>query len=255
MSQMMKALKASQHRYQAVSAPDDGNNSPIDSVATRPSMMVISLLILLPASLGVGLGVERHYRQVEADWLLKQTASPSVIERPVEFSVTPWRDEQALAMTYELTLYDAQAVPSYPRSNEAEDSQLMDTPPVYRQPNVQASPQPFIDDLDLSQLSPELALRVQSALKPSSTPTPTSNVSQLAQQGLKWTGQLPALNFQTHVYSSKPDKRWVKVNGVEYQEGDWIATGVQLVSIEPQHCMVSFSGERIEIPALYDWQG
>jgi general secretion pathway protein B len=80
-------------------------------------------------------------------------------------------------------------------------------------------------------------------------------VSNLAQDAQQWYGKLPALNFQTHVYSSKESKRWVKINGTEYGQGDWINDDLQLVAIEQQSCLVRFKGEEIEIPALYDWQG
>ncbi|MDN3684261.1 general secretion pathway protein GspB [Vibrio sinaloensis] len=61
--------------------------------------------------------------------------------------------------------------------------------------------------------------------------------------------------FQTHVYSSNPNKRWVKVNGTEFSEGDVIAQGVVLERIEQNLCQLRFEGEVIEVPALYDWQG
>jgi general secretion pathway protein B len=63
------------------------------------------------------------------------------------------------------------------------------------------------------------------------------------------------MNFETHVYSSNPNKRWVKVNGNEFIEGDWITERVRLVKIEQQSCQISFNGETIQVPALYDWKG
>jgi general secretion pathway protein B len=77
----------------------------------------------------------------------------------------------------------------------------------------------------------------------------------LAQNSNDYYGRLPAMNFQTHVYSRAEDKRWVKINDVEYMQGDELNGGVVLESIEPQSCVIRFEGERLRIPALYDWKG
>ncbi|GAK85189.1 general secretion pathway protein B [Vibrio ponticus] len=116
----------------------------------------------------------------------------------------------------------------------------------------------LLQGIDYSTLSPDVAQLLQSAMSsdlPSEEVDNTLAQSLLTSDANLWTGRLPALNFQTHVYSSNPNKRWVKVNNSEYQEGSWLADGVKLVAIEPQVCVIEFEQQRIEIPALYDWQG
>lgn len=117
-----------------------------------------------------------------------------------------------------------------------------------------------LSELDLSQLSPEMAARVTSILKANDDgemPTAKNIIQavQLTQHSDEFSGVLPAMNFQTHVYASNAVKRWIKVNGVEYREGDKIFDNVQLVAIKPQSTIVRFRNEQIEIPALYDWRG
>ncbi|CSD07266.1 general secretion pathway protein B [Vibrio cholerae] len=117
-----------------------------------------------------------------------------------------------------------------------------------------------LGDLDLTQLSPELALRVQAIMRdqssePATPSTPTSAAVSLTQHSDRYQGQLPALNFQMHAFSSNEQKRWIKVNGVEYREGDMLTPEVKLESIKPQSSVIIFGGEEIEIPALYDWKG
>jgi len=63
------------------------------------------------------------------------------------------------------------------------------------------------------------------------------------------------MNFQTHVYSSDFKKRWVKINNIEYSEGDWIDNETRLEKIEQQTCLIRFKQSLIEVPALYDWKG
>ena len=113
----------------------------------------------------------------------------------------------------------------------------------------------MLKGLDLSGLPPEIALRVESALESNETISQANQASDLAVNSRDWQGRLPPLNFQTHVYSSNPNKRWVKVNGTEYREGDWISDNIQLQNIDSQHSTITFNGSEIQVPALYDWKG
>nr|WP_277868788.1 general secretion pathway protein GspB [Vibrio sp. 10N.286.49.B3] len=63
------------------------------------------------------------------------------------------------------------------------------------------------------------------------------------------------MNLQTHMYSSDANRRWVKINGKEYQEGDWIEAELQLLTISAQSVTVEFNQQQIKLPALYDWLG
>ncbi|CAM2867758.1 general secretion pathway protein GspB [Vibrio ordalii] len=116
-----------------------------------------------------------------------------------------------------------------------------------------------LNDLDLSQLSPELIQRVELAIQGKDQVVLVGDSSKdhllLTEHLDTFSGRIPALNFQTHVYSSRTDKRWVKINGVERKVGDDVANGVQLVEINPQSTLIRFGGELIEVPALYDWKG
>ena len=122
-----------------------------------------------------------------------------------------------------------------------------------------------IDNLDLSGLSPELAARFESILnEPSeveeqyesdSTKYGDSSYVELDKKGAQFSGQLPALDFQTHNYTSKPSRRWVKVNGKEVNLGGHISNGITLLEINPRNVVIEFKGQKIEIPALYEWKG
>ena len=120
-----------------------------------------------------------------------------------------------------------------------------------------------IDDLDLSGLSPELAARFESILSEPSEyeieENPESIESdgylQLEKSGSQLVGRLPALNFQTHNYTSKPSRRWIKVNGKEVNVGGSITPSISLLEINPRNVVIEFKGQKIEIPALYEWKG
>ena len=65
--------------------------------------------------------------------------------------------------------------------------------------------------------------------------------------------RLPTMNFSAHMYASRPADRWVRVNGRQIGEGDWIADRVQIVNIEAQRVVLSFEDELFTMAALTDW--
>ncbi|BCN23168.1 general secretion pathway protein GspB [Vibrio alfacsensis] len=114
-----------------------------------------------------------------------------------------------------------------------------------------------LDELDLSSLSPDLALKVENALT-NSAQTPERQLTKmddLERDAQEWHGRLPALNLQTHMYSSDVKRRWVKINNTEYYQGDVVDGQITLKEIQPQAVIVEFQGQQIRIPALYEWKG
>lgn len=95
----------------------------------------------------------------------------------------------------------------------------------------------------------------RNAIKPHSTVTkaPKSNVIPIGLLPNTVQRLLPKMNFNQHIYSSTPTKRWVKVNGHERHQGDIIAPGVKLVKIESRDVILTFDGYEISMPALSEW--
>lgn len=123
----------------------------------------------------------------------------------------------------------------------------------------------LLKGLDFSELPPELALKLESIMgEQQSAPEPMdsrpagktgSQVIELETHTNSLSGVLPKLDLQTHMYSSSETKRWVKVNGQEVAQGDWIGQDIQLLEVKPQSVIIEFNQQKIEIPALYEWQG
>ena len=123
----------------------------------------------------------------------------------------------------------------------------------------------ILQGLDLTELPPDLALKLEAIMdqqprapepmdsRPASQMEP--QVIELENHVKSLSGVLPKLDLQTHMYSSSENKRWVKVNGQEVSQGDWIGNDVQLLEIKPQSVVVEFNQQKIEIPALYEWKG
>ncbi|MEW9799337.1 general secretion pathway protein GspB [Alteromonas sp. CYL-A6] len=79
------------------------------------------------------------------------------------------------------------------------------------------------------------------------------NLPRVDQLPVRLLTRLPTMNFSAHMYASKKRDRWVRVNGKQLGEGDWIDDRVQIVSIEPQLVVLGFEEELFTMAALTDW--
>lgn len=64
---------------------------------------------------------------------------------------------------------------------------------------------------------------------------------------------LPRLSFNAHMFATESADRWVKVNGKELGEGDWIDAQLRIQRIDPQHVILDFQGNEFSMKALSDW--
>lgn len=123
-----------------------------------------------------------------------------------------------------------------------------------------------LNAIDYSDMSPELASHLKSAIAatsdgelPAEEPVAVEEKAKgadtidIADLPVAVQNRIPTLNFQTHIYSSNKESRWVKVNGKEAFEGDSIAPGVLLRSIEPRRVVFDFESYHVSMPALSEW--
>lgn len=64
---------------------------------------------------------------------------------------------------------------------------------------------------------------------------------------------VPKLSFEMHIYASD-GQGWIRVNGRERYEGDFITDGLKIVTIEPQDVVLSYQGEVFSLPSLSTWE-
>tara|TARA_Y100000588_G_scaffold25242_1_gene25104 strand:- start:28 stop:957 length:930 start_codon:yes stop_codon:yes gene_type:complete len=173
------------------------------------------------------------------------------------------RDEQETQVSNEqddsvLAQVDSESEPQQP-ADESNNPQVEQSTSITGNEAMEGD---LLQGLDLTELSPELALKIESILDNSDSPSevdidqyrPQPTV-QLESHTQSLSGRLPSLNLQTHMYSSSAERRWVKINNKEVVQGDWITPEVQLIEVKPQSIVVEFEEQAIEIPALYEWQG
>lgn len=255
MSKVLRALDISEQNHQAMQQASHYYSHPESEGPAATNRLAVVTLLLLPGLFATIYSSYDSYQSKLASWLSSNQPQVVDVTAPFAYSELPFPQFGDLTPTYDVVVADvAVETQSAPDTSNA---LFVQKEAEAITPDVKEQDAPLLDNIDLSELSPELALRIESALGNELEPVANANsgLSNLAQQGDKWQGKLPALNFQTHVYSSNAAKRWVKVNGAEYNEGDWISKRILLEKIEQNSCQILFDGERIDVPALYDWQG
>ncbi|OBT17595.1 general secretion pathway protein GspA [Vibrio tasmaniensis] len=297
MSRIMQELKQSELRgYQSHHVP----NSAVAISKKKGSSLAMGLLLLLVPSLLVG-GTLAYQSYTSSTQALSQSTE-STLPKPEDKTIAskaPVANE-TVAVTQDESPFLIRTAPPHnelkvlPRkevyaqvniSNAADmnDSNVMFARTDVSEPSTESfepsSPQSSSPDrsnelqsdsdllqgLDLSELPPDLALKLESIMgDQQSAPEPMdsrpaesmeSPVIELESHGSSLSGVLPKLDLQTHMYSSSETKRWVKVNGHEVAQGDWIGQDIQLLEIKPQSVIIEFNHQKIEIPALYEWKG
>lgn len=246
MSRVMKALQQSEQNYQSAVYSPLSQPSQISVQEKKVNKLMLSGLLIGPALLASSFSLYSLYQSKQVQWQERVQQEEIIVDVPLTYQVMEYPNFGELQATYELT------------APVSEDQPPVDLPAAS---NIDAGKKTehdaLLGDLDLSQLSPELASHVQAVLGNEAPQRVDAdlNATNLSTDANNWYGKLPAMNFETHVYSSNPAKRWVKINGQEYKEGDWITDSIQLEKVEQQSSLLSFNGEKIEVPALYDWKG
>ncbi len=64
--------------------------------------------------------------------------------------------------------------------------------------------------------------------------------------------QVPAFQYQAHIYATEADRRWIKLNDYELYEGDRFE-GMLLEEIAPDQIVLNLHGTRFSVRAMEDW--
>lgn len=262
MSLLMDALKQ-QQQVQIAAESKPGMNW----------LKPLLLLLIIGAGLAVGFWLGRQ-PQPEVVAVPTKPAPPVVVQ-PVAASAAEIAQELQLA---------ADLLPAQPTELEAVSEQLLvsaqpDMPMLGRSRAETEFQQtdPFVEAFTEDELSPVSDLLPAEELENSEAPAelkekfasalaaaersnrqpqinyhdvpavPVQQLDDLLQR------QLPELKFEAHVYASEPAQRWVKVNGKDLQQGQWLTADVQVKEILPQYVVLQFGQQTFSVEALSDW--
>ena len=118
-----------------------------------------------------------------------------------------------------------------------------------------------VAELEESDVSAELRGKFESALAAADSPqrrkqeinyhdVPAQDINQLDDLLQR---QLPSLRFEAHVYATDAKQRWIKVNGKDLQQGQWVTADIQVKEILPQYVVLQFNQVQFSVEALTDW--
>lgn len=78
--------------------------------------------------------------------------------------------------------------------------------------------------------------------------------SDIAEMPAKLQFQVPIMRYDSHMYSSDPKDRWIRINGVDLRVGDHLGD-VELVDILPQQSVFRLGKQSFTLESLKDWKG
>lgn len=116
-------------------------------------------------------------------------------------------------------------------------------------------------ELEQADVSAELRGKFESALAAADNPqrrkqeinyhdAPAMDINQLDDLLQR---QLPSLRFEAHVYATDAKQRWIKVNGKDLQQWQWVTADIQVKEILPQYVVLQFNQVQFSVEALTDW--
>ncbi|CEO40379.1 general secretion pathway protein GspB [Photobacterium kishitanii] len=313
MSQLLTALKQSDANNATQSSQGNSNGEPMKIVhpmravkaqQSRSKWIVPILIALVPAASIVAYKLYQQHSlaaiakpasvalsmpinavlappkkpvlaPVEADTDVMFMAYPQLVTEPLPISDSLYSASPAELSQTNTPLNDNDD--QYSNLGPTYDDAAVIDPVKHASKTSTAAHDPYkLDNLDLSDLSPELAAKLKSAIvatdgeqyqdsdvdrsavERDSVPVTTAVAAkkQVTPIGLLPAAvqrKLPKMNFNQHIYSSTPAKRWVKVNGHERHQGDMVAAGVKLVKIESRDVILAFDGYQFSMPALSEW--
>lgn len=222
---------------------------------------VFLVLLLLSVGSALGYSVARFQGAAE-QWAqaaldnsspLTQAESDSEIvakEEPVTpASPTASPEEELESKTETPVVVQVDSESEQPLEPEQEGKMLTgasdETTDISVSPELLARFNKAVEDLDKQQDDPN-ATR-------DTVVTVHNDIQRVDQLPVRLLTQLPSMTFSAHMYASNSRDRWVRVNGKEKGEGDWIDDEVQIVNIEAQRVILTFRGEVFSMAALTDW--
>ncbi|UXI00965.1 general secretion pathway protein GspB [Photobacterium sp. TY1-4] len=289
MSNLLKAIAQSEQQHQQQPAPARyRRSSPADASRRWPSWVAPTLLMLTPVAATLAYSsllsasgemspvvvpqprmvqgpVAQVHREVSTPAPHSTLVSADAVGG-VRFLPYPELRTEPLPVAGSVSAVESAASgrgrPALAAELSAEPAAVI---PVSGEPQATDAAAWGLEGLDYSELSPLLAAQLKSAIAatdeaPKSLPSvpaqraePALSTIALGELPAAVQSRIPTLNFQTHIYSSSANSRWVKVNGREAFEGDEIAPGVILRRIEPRQVVFDFESYLVAMPALSEW--
>jgi general secretion pathway protein B len=140
----------------------------------------------------------------------------------------------------------APTIATQPPPGPAPTTVVVPTPSVQPPPAIVASaslPQASKTAAVLDDRNQSLASAAIVTKRPAPSGPTLPSAASLQAQGIN----VPPLRLELHAYSDKPAERFVFINGRKYKEGERLADGPEVVTIEPNGVVLSEQGQRFQL--------
>lgn len=280
MSLLMEALKQ-QHQTTA-DAPEEARMPAVESpqlAVSQPNwqFVAIALLVVLGLALGFALALWLNSQKtpVTAE-PVAEPVPPVVVATPVSAGLPPATPGLILSELLSVPVeedFPAQDQLVISADRAARQGQSLDeqvdtlTGFEAQRPMQEADPAAPVQDLTRAgpelradQVPQELRDKFERAMQAAGDSGRKSQVHEHAPPARDISTlddvlqrQIAPIRFQAHVYSTDPVQRWVKVNGKDLQEGQWISADIQLKEITPQYVLMQTGRQLFSMEALSEW--
>ena len=217
MSFILDALRKSEHERQRSAVP---SLSYVPAGAPQRELPPWAMILIVVLAVGVvGLG--------SAWWRSLQAPAPAPFERtapalepqPATAAAAPATSESAPSPVLNARPPADVLAPTAPPANAFALSDAV--PAKEREAPVSSAP-------------------TSSSARPAAGAPTLPSAAALIAQGVA----LPPLHLELHAFSAVPSERFVFINGRKYVEGDRLAEGPQVITIEPSGAVLSQLGQR-----------
>lgn len=116
-------------------------------------------------------------------------------------------------------------------------------------------------ELDYSAVSNDLQQRFELALVDSTIQEQSSAIElssdgrDLHKMATQFQQKVPSIRYDTHIYSTIAQDRWIKINGKKLREGQFDSQGeIQLLEIQPNRSIFRLGRQSFSLESLTDWK-
>lgn len=145
-------------------------------------------------------------------------------------------------------------------ASEPEQEQFDELPPMAEADTAEPAVSESMPELQAEEVPEALRQKFQFAVEATGDKAPRPKVTEHAAPARDirtldemLQRQIPPLRFEAHVYASDPAQRWVKVNGKDLQEGQWVTADIQIKEITANYVMMQTGRQLFSMEALTDW--
>lgn len=80
--------------------------------------------------------------------------------------------------------------------------------------------------------------------------------SDIREMSSDFQDKVPFIRYDSHMYSSVLEERWIRINGDTLKEGEFDSTGqLQLIEVQPNRSIFRLERQSFSVESLTDWKG